>query len=443
MKTPIKLLLTASLLSVAIASTASAATVDVYITGSSAFRASVVNAVGHLLTSPQAAFVGSTGGLVSSNQQIIVGTPNATGIADGLTSGTTYSFHTSWSGSLAGLSVMTFNSNTAAPFLPDGVTTSTMSVGTGANSNSGASGGNPLASTAANLTHGADGAFSDAYQSSTQFKSPTLVAANGGVVGVVPFVWVANPDATAFVGATGGKITNISATQAKQLLVGAMDLCQFTGNDADQGQVLPVGRNADSGTRFTTFAETGFNPVGSVQSPPQQYAVSTSGSSILVDLYPAETLFSGTAAATTFSVGQSGYASGGNEATALEINGTSGANSDNAAYLLGYVGESDAANVVKANGSYLSYNGIAYGSISGTTTSYNRTLIDEGVYTDWGYEHCYYRSGNANATPLNAVAKEVKLVDAPIAGEILSNMAVQRDYEGGPIYYVGIGGSTN
>jgi len=33
-------------------------------------------------------------------------------------------------------------------------------------------------------------------------------------------------------------------------------------------------------------------------------------------------------------------------------------------------------------------------------------------------------------------------VDAPIAGEKVSNMAVQRAYEGGPISYVGVGGTS-
>jgi hypothetical protein len=448
MKNFIKLLVVAGLLSTAFAGKASAQ-VDVYITGSSAFRASVTNAIGHLLTSPQAAFVGSagTGAVGASNQQLITGVPNSTGTAAGLTSGTTYNFHTSWSGSLAGLSVLTFNTNTAAPFLPDTVTTSALTVGSGA-AGTFADGGNPVASSAATVSHGADGAFSDVYQVSTTFKTPTLVAANGGVVGVVPYVWVGNPDTAAFVSANGTtKFTNINNTQAKQLFLAGLDPAQLTGNNADDQNgnsafVLPVGRNADSGTRFNTFAETGFNPVAAAVKQPEQYQVSQNGNAIDVSLYPAETLFPGTSAAQAYAIGNSGYSSGSLVATAMSISGTSGANSDNASYLLTYVGENDAATIVKAGGSYIAYNGVSYASLSGTTPVYNRNLVDEGVYTLWGYEHLYYVSGNANAAPLTAIAKQVKAVDAPISGEILSNMAVQRDVEGGPVYFVGPGGST-
>ena len=461
MKTSTKLMLAAALLSVGFANTASA-DVDVYLTGSSAYRAAVTNAIGHLLTSPAAAFVSTTTGLgtggavAGSGQQLITGQPNATGIADGMTSGTTYWFHTSWSGSVAGITVLVYGVNTAAKFLPDSETTLAMTVGSGA-AGSTADGGNGVPSTDATVSRTADGAFSDVFQASTKYTSPALIGANSGfgsgVIGVVPFVFVANPDATAFVGATGGKITNIGSTQAKSLYGGFQYLGQFTGNDSDAGYVLPVGRNFDSGTRVTTLAETGFNPIhiGAATQQPTQYEVvkTTSGSTttaVKVDLYPGETLFSGTPAAATFNSGNSGYSSGGSEAGALEVSGTSntalntGATSP--AYMIGSLGESDASNAVKLGCSYLSYDGVAYGSISGTTTSYNRTLLDEGVYTLWGYEHFYYPSGNGNATVMDAVAKEVTTVDAPIAGEKVSNMAVQRAYEGGPISYVGVGGTS-
>jgi hypothetical protein len=129
-------------------------------------------------------------------------------------------------------------------------------------------------------------------------------------------------------------------------------------------------------------------------------------------------------------------------ATALSISGTSGANSDNPSYLIGYAGESDATTVVNAGGKFLSFNGVVYGTTTGGAVSFNRTLIDEGEYTLWGYEHLYYKSGNANASILTALASQVRTKDAAVTGELISNMAVQRGYEGGPISYVGVGNST-
>ena len=469
MKKSLKLMLMTSLLAAGLARSASAATVDVYITGSSAYRGAVTNAIGHLLTSPQAAFEGSagTGAVAGANQQLITGQPNATGIANGLTAGTTYFFHTCWSGSLGGLTTLVYNlrpnlpSGAAHAYLPDTVTVSSMSVGSGAAGTT-ADNGTALGSDQTTIDSNsngrfADGAFSDVFQSSTKFQSVTLTPAtvaasnSDGIIGVVPFVFVANPDLTSFPVAAGGTFAsnnpNMTATSAKALYSGGLDVAQLTGNATDDansvGDVLAVGRDADSGTRFTTFAETGFNPVGGT-SQPTQYNVTKSGSSIDVSEVPAGKLFAGTPAELDFSTGQSGYSSGGNERGALAVNGTSGANSDNPSYIIGSLGESDAIKIVAAGGpSYMAYNGVAYASSPTTTSSnpFNRTLIDQGVYTFWGYEHCYLDPQTTNAAALNAIAKEVRSVDAPIAGEIIANMAVQRSVEGGAISYVGVGQS--
>jgi len=43
---------------------------------------------------------------------------------------------------------------------------------------------------------------------------------------------------------------------------------------------------------------------------------------------------------------------------------------------------------------------------------------------------------------MDAVANQVLNVDAPIAGEIISNMYVQRGFEGAPVSFCGQGGTT-
>lgn len=449
MKTTLKLMLAAGLLSAGFVGTASAQT-DVYLTGSSAFRNAVSNSIAHLLTTPVG--VGDGSSFAGSTHQVFKGT----------ISGTTYYFHTCWTGSLSGLISVTNPTTAQNAYWPETAADTSgtaLTPGTGADSSHGLSGGATVATATFTLSnHAADGAFSDVYITSTPYNVSSAKQAGGNkVLGVVPFVFVGNPDLKAFV-PTGSPITNISAVQAKQLYAGGLDLAQLTGNDTDDansvGFAFPVGRDADSGTRFTTFAETGFNPIGGSKQP-TQYTVSTSGTSVLVDEFPVETLFPGTPQAQVFTLGQGGYASGGNEQASLNIVGTAGANSDNPSYIIGSLGESDAKTAVSqsntANNAYfLSYNGQGYGTVtyttSGTTTTaavtYNRTALKEGAYTFWGYEHEYYLNGNANATVLDSLATEVRTVDAGIAGEFTPNMAVQRDVEGGPISYVGIGNST-
>jgi len=460
----------ASLLSLGFAGSASAVTADVYLTGSSAFRTAATEAIAELLTTtdggsdrPVVSYAQNTAGsatVANSGSQLFVGYPTAAAVTHGFVQHTQYWIHTDWTGSVAGIVAIADSVNPAPqsgsshPYLPDVLPSTAIVEGsytvTGSNGNisvTNPSGGQSLAVTAPTVDHLADGAFSDAYQSSTQYRTPVLTQANGHVVGVVPFVWVANPDAASFVGASGGKFTNINTMQAQELIAYGLDPAQLTGNIADDQSgsapyIYSCGRNADSGTRLVTFAETGFNPVNAAIKQPQQYAVTTSGSNVYVDLYPAEWLFSGTPAAQYYTSGQSGYSSGGNQATAMKISGTSGVNSDNPSYLLGGIGESDGSTVVKGGGAYLSYNGIAYGSYSGGSTYYSRVLIDQGVYTDWGYEHLYIAPSTSYAGVMNAIAAQVKATDAPFAGELIANMAVQRDYEGGPIQWVGTGNST-
>jgi len=445
MKTSIKIMLAAGLLSAGFVGTVSANTA-VYLTGSSAFRASDTNAIIHLFGGTAQAAYDGTKGLGSATHQVITGTYN----------GKTYDVYTCWTGSLSGLIAINFPTAAQNAYFTSNAGETTATAGSGASSSNGATGGASVSTSTAN--HAADGAFSDVYATSTPYNTGiTPARGTDGIIGVVPFVFVGNPDLKNFVPTVGGQVTNIDGVQAQQLYGGGLVMPQLTGNDADYDKsgpylIVATGRDADSGTRFTTFAETGFNPVGAAQQQPTQYTVSTSGSSISVDPYPAETLFPGTGHQISYAAGNGGYPSGGNEQSALNILGTTSANSDNQTYVIGSLGESDAKNAVSnstnaINAYFLSYNGQSYGTVTYTTSgsgvaatvSYNRTAVDEGIYTFWGYEHCYYVNSDANAALITAIAGKVHDVDAPIAGEILSNMAVERSYEGGPISYVGVG----
>jgi hypothetical protein len=484
MKNSLKSLLAASILA-GFASAAQAATVDVYITGSSAFRGAVTNAIAQLLSSPTGAYEGNAaGGLASANQQIITGVPNSTGTTAGLTSGNTYFFHTCWTGSLGGLATLAYNVKptlptlfsggpvAANPYMKDtqgtGYTFTAITAGDGQGTATGnvVSGGqfvsaDETSSTAVPATGFADGAFSDVFQTSTSLQKVSLTPAtvasgnSDGVVGVVPFVFVANPDLANLTIAAGGKFSaskpNMTATTAQQLYGGGIFVPQLTGNSSDVNltapiEVLATGRDADSGTRFTTFAETGFNPIGGVNKP-TQYQVQSgtfSGKTIDVSLYPGKNLFPGTAAEQDFADGQSGYTSGGNERGALAISGTSTSSSDNPSYIIGSLGESDSITIITSATSgpcYMSYNGVNYADKVATSTSapFDRTLIEQGDYTLWGYEHCYLDPNTNNTAVINAVAAQVRSTNALISGDQIANMAVGRAQEGGPISYTGVG----
>ncbi len=256
-----------------------------------------------------------------------------------------------------------------------------------------------------------DVAMSDAYQNSTKYTSPTLV---DNIVGVIPFIWVRNSDAT-------NAIANMTPLLAQQVLAaGSVPLSFFTGNAADTTKVRSVGRNADSGTRVTTFAETGFG----IFTPPSQWQVLLNGSSVTnVVPYPAETVLG-----ESFATGQSGYGSGGTIVTAFNATGSNAAPvpSTRRGWLISALGVSDANNVNSGNNK-LTWNGVAY----------SQDAVRNGQYTFWSYEHLFYGSyvsGNATLkTIADQLVSTLLSTDPGTAAVQLSTMKVTRGQEGAPV----------
>ena len=89
----------------------------------------------------------------------------------------------------------------------------------------------------------------DGFQSLTLCGPPRSLTAT--VVGVVPFKFVCQT------GAPAG-LTNMTPLVAQNLWAnGSLPLSLFDGNQADLATTIyAIGRNADSGTRQTAFAET-------------------------------------------------------------------------------------------------------------------------------------------------------------------------------------------
>jgi len=398
-----------------------APTAIIRITGSTAFRTATNAALAHILNSGFTfAFIGST--YTGSNQAILSGTTIIGNIP--------IIIKTNFTGSVGGVQTLTQNLTEANAWLVNGTQSSSSGVAL------------VTASESFDAATTADIAMSDSFQGSTLFGSPAL---KDSVVGVTAFEWVRG-NITLSTSSTQNiaNLTNITTLQAQDLLAGGLPLKQFTGNPADENVVVAVlGRDPDSGTRLVTFAESGFGIFGApVQYMPSDTA-SISGSQGLGDGSGAKT--SGTITSlvpapgrtvdtTSVSAGQAGYFSGGNLAKDLgrPINATLDLQNGGGlqpAFLIGYLGTSDAATAIGEGGTALTYNGVAESAAN----------VENGLYTFWSYEHLLTRfslsSTNADgATVAAQLANQIINTDAAASGQIaLSSMTVGRAVEGGPV----------
>src|SRR5262249_21938151 len=268
---------------------------EVYITGSTAFRSAAENAILHIYDAGvQIAFSNNATTFQGANQSIFVGNIN----------GSPVNVHTSWSGSEAGIQTVADATQTVN-FLPDSTCPTNCSANPGT---SVATGTDP---------HHPDVAFSDTFQSTSLFKgtvgtvtyatlteSTGTSAGHGSPVGIVPFKWCASSNAT---------FTNVTSQMIRQLYAnGKTPLAIFTGNNADETKpVIALGRNPDSGTRLSAFAESGVGALSTVkQYQPQDstgaIVKTTTGTVSQFAAWPAETI--NRISVSTFN---SGYSSGG------------------------------------------------------------------------------------------------------------------------------------
>lgn len=284
------------------ATSASAATYTINLTGSTAFRASTHSAIVANLSSPTFAWVDPDGSTPRDKSKYT--------IFKGGSGSDTLIVRCYWSGSVDG--IIDVGAQVALnKYLPT-TTTTTASPGTNLGNITPTDPGIP------------DGAMSDVFQSSTSVTA-TLTDTQ---VAVVPFVFIANK---------GSTITNMTPQAYRAIYgagVGVKSL--FTGLDADKDKyVYGVGRDSGSGTRATAMAETGYGIFKAVQ----QYTPTVSGGAIT---------------ALTAVADPAGYSSGGTLAS--DLANTSNENDPNVGIVVGYVGIADA----NANNVQLTYNGVAY-----------------------------------------------------------------------------------
>jgi hypothetical protein len=367
---PLKSLFVVGVATVSLSSVAHAQT-ELRLTGSTAFRSATHTAITKIFASGyRAAHTGAS--LSSANQSIFKGTIGGEEVV----------IKASWSGSVGG--VHTVSQNLDVNFLPDSVLPAS---GTAAGVATGTEVGKP------------DVAMTDNYQAATPFPSPVLV---DKPVGVVPFKWVASK------GAPAG-LSNINPQLAQAVFgAGSAALSLFTGLAADEGmKVFATGRDPDSGTRLTTFAEAG---VG-VNAEVVQYQPSISSGAVTAHVPWPETVVNGI----TFKTGNGGYSSGGS--LVATMGATTAALSG---YYVSYMGLSDATAAIAAGAKELTYNGVLY----------SLDNVKNGLYTFWCYEHLMYKSTltGVKKTVADTLANQIDTVDAPIKR---SDMRVSREADGG------------
>ncbi len=384
----------AGLAALAIASSASAQTNVLRITGSTAFRTVTLNAIKSMIT-PGTLKYGYGGTSFNSSSYA-----EFTGALVGNTN-ITVDVKTVWSGSVDGLLRVINQGNPSFEnqnwLAAESSLTST---------------GTPSLAAGTEVAY-ADAAFCDNFQNSTIFQNPQVQ--NDTVVGIVPFEWCRNNGAPT-------SINNMTSMLAQQILSGgALTMKCFTGNTNDENTlVYVIGRNYDSGTRVDNFSETGFG----VGSPPNQSQVFIGPGNVITNVkpYQAETVDG-----ISFPVGQSGYSSGGNVSGALNAAGSnSSTNTGNQGWIIGYLGVADANNVTNGTAGAMTWNGVAY----------SPAAVQNGQYTDWSYEHCVWNNNESanQVTALNTLVSTIEAEDPTAFGGIaLSVMTVGRTAEGQPV----------
>jgi len=426
----------AGIITLALAGISSAQTV-IHISGSTAFRSALNNAIVDVMN-PGYLIAGSSTTLGSATQLVVSGTTKVGNYP--------VVIKTSLQGSVGGVQSLAQQSpqilfSGSTGWLQTSLATTTTLT-------------TAVTASAANTDPAApaDICLADSYQASSFAYGPGFTTLVDQLVGVVPFFWVMGCSNDTTVQSSLSSVTNISSLQVKLLLSSGLPLSLLTGNSADAPVTMyPVGRDEDSGTRLDAFAESGFGVFGS----PVQYAPGfgcsisnnvtfpipsypgTAGASTITGImpYPANTVDG-----LSFPVGHSGIASGGNVAkviyTPVDVNARDQFGGKFA--LITYLGAGDAQAAIKSPSTafILNYNGVS-GQLaaSGDPIPSTATNITNGVYTFWSYEHLDYLptiSGPAK-TVANQLVQQIANVEAHYSGVSLTSMNVSRSVEGGVI----------
>lgn len=380
-------------LALGLASALPLSAVDLYITGSTAFRANVYAACTKLFASPPTIFYGDAnhGGDANNNSSTAAWVMSGTASANisALNSGSLV-VHALFTGSIQGIQSV----ENAQPLVFPTI----------------------VSNAVAYITNAPTIAFSDSASAATpQYDVNNFSSVGEEQVAVVPFVFCKSL-------APSGAVASISNVTWEQIryayFKGRIPFSSWTGKSTDTNTyVYFLNRTLDSGSRVTTLAE--------VLYPYQQPVTIYNYDHTNLQFYLANNTAFSSVGRTNFGVvgatagignanlaWGSGYIGGGDLRTGLKY-------TDVQNQSIGYLSFADAKSAGLVNwGSLLSYNGVwpttAGASItSGTTTSNDFAPVTSGVYPFWTYEVVVYPiNGNADV-PAN------QLGDQTQAGTIL------------------------
>jgi hypothetical protein len=372
----------------------------VHITGSTAFRAAVHEAITNILA-PGFLYGYQGTSFTGASQAIFTGTA--------LTNGGPVIIKTSWSGSLAGIeTVSQAYPSTVGTFLTNGTPISTA--------------GTPNAPAVYDLPLIPEVCMSDGFQYTSQYPTPVLQAQS---VGAVTFKFLKNVTGVS----TAPGLTNMTPLLAQALWEnGSLPLSMFSSNPDDSNTIVyAIGRDPDSGTRKTAFLETGVQTFLSELTPAIVYQWQpTNGSGVVNKANPAAITGQQPWPPETIDNiyfpdnGDCGYSSGGDLAYAMRA-------SSPFIYVT-YLGLSDATTAEGGGATELTYNGIPYSD----------QAVRNGQYTYWTYEQMdylpTYGTTDANGKAVaDSIAQAILTNTAANVGELLSTMNVTRFQEGGPV----------
>lgn len=269
----------------------------------------------------------------------------------------------------------------------------------------------------------ADLAFADTSRAGSLTPDPSLTHEYGQVA-VVTFAWDKGYESTP--DSSWNNLHNVTLPELQYAVASAVSASFFTGDSADGDAVLLIGRNKGSGTHQNTFIDVGTYPA-----PSSQWAAYSSyqGTSPNLQLkFTGSPHASVAAAITANSSDQPGNTpSGDGFDSGSGVAGNMGLDWANTGYVaLGYMGVSDALGA-EANGAVrLTLNGVSY-SVGAVTL---------GLYPYFGYEHIYGQpspSGDANtveshlASGINTYLVGVfNAADTTAGGIALSEMVANR-----------------
>ncbi len=338
------------------------------ITGSTAFRSAVFNALKNDYFDSTPTLVPSSAN-ASSSQVTFVGTKSSVFGANQVV------VETAYSGSVEGLVNVLGTSSSSPVAQPTFLS----------------SGGTNDPVTAADL------ALSDVAQNTTLFSissygkapeysaDPTNYAGQG--IGIVTFSFVANRN-------SGNLVSNITSDQFQELASnGSLSQGYFTGDNTDSTPVYLTGRYPFSGTRLTVGIVTGLGANSG------QVLYSASGSNALTGNDVAQP---GSNVGTTWDgTGDNGggYVSGGSVARVLN-------NSSQANVIIGYLGLGDVRNAKSTDNSVVQSLLDKLITYNGVTAS--KANVIAGTYDLWSYERLFGRKTLVTGSaPLSDVTKFV------------------------------------